>query len=101
MDEHGTFEENLKSYNRLDAYLDKLNGVNTLMTLKKAGEACEEHEPAKAAKFFNAIDDILKTSTQNNRQRIDKLVNEIIPQAHEILDAYDSNTGIVYKDITR
>jgi hypothetical protein len=34
MDEHGTFEENLKSYKKLDASLDKLKGVNTLMTIK-------------------------------------------------------------------
>jgi hypothetical protein len=100
MDEHGTFEENLKSYKKLDAYLDKLNGVNTLMTIKKAGEACEEHEPAKAAKFFNAIEDILKTSAQKNSERMGKLINEIIPQAHEILDNYDSNTDIIHKDIT-
>jgi hypothetical protein len=100
MDEHGTFEENVKSLNKLDAYLDKLNGVNTLMTLKKAGEACEEHEPAKAAKFFIAIEDILKTSTQKDSGRMGRLINEIIPQAHEILDKYDVNTSIIHKDIT-
>lgn len=100
MDEHGTFEENLKSYKKLDASLDKLKGVNTLMTIKKAGEACEEHEPAKAARFFHALEDILKTSAQKDSRQMDKLINEIIPQAHEILDNYDSNTGIIHKDIT-
>jgi hypothetical protein len=100
MDEHGTFEENLKSYKKLDACLDRLKGVNTLMTIKKAGEACEEHEPAKAAKFFNAVEDILKTSIQKNSGQMGRLINEIIPQAHEILDNYDSNTGIIHKDIT-
>jgi molecular chaperone DnaK len=100
MDEHGTFEENLKSYKKLDASLDRLKGVNTLMTIKKAGEACEEHEPAKAAKFFNAVEDILKTSIQKNSGQMGRLINEIIPQAHEILDNYDSNTGIIHKDIT-
>jgi hypothetical protein len=48
MDEHGTFEENLKSYICLDDYMDELKRVNTLMTIKEAGEACEEHEPARA-----------------------------------------------------
>ena len=101
MDEHGTFEENLKIYKKLDASLDNLKGINTLMTIKKAGEACEENEPAKAAKFYNAIEDFLKTSTQKDRERTGKLINEIIPQAQEILAQYDSNTGIIHKDITR
>jgi len=70
------------------------------MTIKKAGETCEEHEPAKAAKFFNAIEDILKTSNQKDSERMGRLINEIIPQAHEILDNYDSNTGIIHKNIT-
>jgi hypothetical protein len=101
MDEHGTFEENLKIYKKLDASLNNLNGINTLMTVKKAGDTCEENEPAKAAKFYNAIEDFLKTSTQKDRERTGKLINEIIPQAQEILTQYDSNTGIIHKDITR
>ena len=101
MDVHGTFAENLKSYNKLDASLDRLKGINTLMTIKKAGEACAVHEPAKASKFFNAVRDILKFSQQKDRNRMGRLMNAILPQAQDILDQYDSNTGVIYKDITR
>ena len=101
MDERGTFEENRKSYNKLDASLDRLNGINTLMTIKRAGEACEAHEPAKASMFFNAISDILKPSTQKDGEQMGRLINAILPQAKDILDQYDSDTGIIHKDITR
>lgn len=101
MDERGTFEENLKSYNKLDASMDRLKGINALMMIKKAGEACEAHEPAKASKFFNAISDILKPSTQKDGERMGRLINAILPQAEDILDQYDSNTGIIHKDVTR
>ena len=101
MDEHGTFEENLKSYKKLDASLDNLNGINTLMTIKKAGDACEEHEPAKAARFYNVIKEVFRASTQKERKRIAGRINEIIPQAEAILAKYDSNSGIIHKDITR
>jgi len=101
MDEHGTFEENLKAYKKLDTAMDDLYGINALMDIKKAGEACEKHEPAKAAKFYNAIETMLSLDPENNKERLAAMINDILPQAMNILDRYDSNTGIIHKDITR
>jgi hypothetical protein len=101
MDEHGTFEENLNAHEKLDAALDKLYGINALMTIQKAGEACEEHEPAKAAKFFNILETIFRINPETDDGRTAALIDEIFPHAIEILDKYDSNSGIVHKDITR
>ncbi|MBW2677851.1 MAG: Hsp70 family protein [Deltaproteobacteria bacterium] len=101
MDEHGTFEENLKAHKQLDTAMDNLHGINALMTIQKAGEACEEHEPVKAAKFFNTLETILSIDPKNDNGRTAALINEIFPLADKILDKYDSNTGIIHKDITR
>ncbi len=100
-DENGTFEENLKAYNDLDKALDDLHGANALMQIKKAGELCETHEPAKAAKFFNAIEDILKAGMSSDMEKANKVMNQIIPQASEIVEKYDASKGIFYKDIRR
>ena len=100
-DENGTFEENLKAYNDLDKALDDLHGANALMQIKKAGELCETHEPAKAAKFFNAIEDILKAGMSSDLEKANKVMNQIIPQASEIAKKYDASKGIFYKDIRR
>ena len=81
--------------------MDDLHGVNTLMQIKKAGEHCETHEPAKAAKFFNAIEDILKAGMSSDTEKLKKLMNQIIPQASEIVEKYDASKGIFYKDIRR
>ena len=100
MDDYGTYEENVKAYEALNSILDDVGWINILMTIQKAGEFCEKHEPAKAAKFFNAIDYIIDAYTQAKIDRIDSKFDEILPEAHAILDKYESQTDIIHKDIS-
>lgn len=101
MDESGTYEENVKAYNDLDASLDDLGGVNTLMQIRKAGEQCMETDPARAPKFFRCIKDILKAFTDGEQDKANTLVNGIMPEVRALIKTYGSKTGVVYKDITR
>ena len=100
-DENGTFEENLDAYNNLDRALEDLDFASVLMQIKKAGGHCEEHEPAKAAKFFNAIEDILKAAMSSDMEKARKLLTRIVPQAAAITNKYDAGKGTLYKDIRR
>ncbi|BBO92711.1 Hsp70 family protein [Desulfosarcina ovata] len=101
MDEKGTYEETLAAHDALDSALDKLGWINTLMTIEKAGECCELHEPAKASLFFNALSGIARSYREAKIDRVSSKLEEILPIAHEVLDQYDSQTGTVYKDIRR
>jgi len=101
MDEHGTFEKNLAAYKKLDSELEKLPMINMLMILKKAGDICEDHEPAKAGKFFSAIEKLLAPAMDKDDKRTKEIMTRILPQAAEILKKYDKQSAILYKDITR
>lgn len=101
MDEHGTYAENVKAYERLDAALDDIGWINILMTIHRAGECCDEQQPAKAAKFYNALDHIIEAYTQGKIDRVNSRIEAVLPEAHEILDQYDSQIGTIHKDITR
>ena len=101
MDEEGTYEENLKAINDLDAELNKMGLVNNLMHIQKAGELCGEKDPSKASEFFRAIEDILKAITAENASKAVDLMAEIYPKATAVLNVHEEKTGIIYKDITR
>ncbi len=101
MDARGTYAENVKAHEALDTTLDGIGWVNALMMIKKAGECCEEHEPARAAKFFNALETIGRGHVNAEVDRVTSTLEEVLPQAHEILDKYDTQTGTIHKDIRR
>ena len=99
MDEYGTYEENVKAYEGLDTILDDVGWINVLMMIQKAGEYCEEHEPGKGAKFFNAIEYIMDAYTKAKIDRINSKIEEVLPEVNAILDKYESQIGTIYKDI--
>jgi len=101
MDEHGTYEQNLQALTELDGSLDTLGGLNVLMQINKAGEYCMQTDPARAPKFYRAVEDILKASAQKERDKVSTLMNEIMPEVYEILDKHEEKTGVIYKDIAR
>jgi len=101
MDEEGTYEENIKAINDLDAELEKMGIVNELMDIQKAGEFCEERDPSKASEFFRAINDILKAFKEDNASKASELFANIFPKAMEVIRAHEAKTGIIHKDITR
>ncbi|EFK10291.1 conserved hypothetical protein, partial [delta proteobacterium NaphS2] len=101
MDEEGTYEENIKAIDDLDAELDKMGIVNNLMNLQKAGEFCEETDPSKAAEFFRAIDGMLMAFSDNNVEKAFELMEDIYPKAIDVIHVHEAKTDIIYKDITR
>ena len=101
MDEQGTYEENVKAVDDLDSALDELGGINALMQIQKAGELCTENDPSRAAKFFRAIEDILKVSAEKGEKEANAQIEGIWPEAQAVIKKYDRKTGIIHKDITR
>ena len=101
MDEHGTYDQNVAAQEALDAALDDMGWVNTLITIEKAGECCEKYEPARTAKFFNALENIVQGVKDAKVDRVTSKLEEILPEAHEILEKYDTRTGTIHKDIRR
>lgn len=99
MDENGTYAENVRALEALDTTLNKIGWVNALCTIEKAGECCEEHEPARAAKFFNALETIGEAYMNAKFDRVTSKLEGVLPQAQAILDKYDTQTGTIHKDI--
>jgi len=101
MDEHGTYEENVKALEDLDGDLENLGMVNELMQIQKAGYVCMDSDPSKAPKFFRAIEDILKAFEKRDQDKAITLLKEILPETYKILDSYESKAGVIHKDLTR
>jgi molecular chaperone DnaK len=100
-DETGTYEENIEAINGLGDSLDKLGSINMVMQIKKAGDVCLKTDPARAPKFYRAIDDIMQALLTGDQDQAGKLVDEIMPESLKILKALETTTGIIHKDIKR
>ncbi|SLM28130.1 Heat shock protein 70 [Desulfamplus magnetovallimortis] len=104
MMERGSYKENVDAYNALDNALDKMPMVTALMTIKKAGGLCLEHEPAKAPLFLSAIQGLLSLDEGASEDRIqagfDKIISTL-PLAHNIIEKYDYQKTTIYKGITK
>ena len=101
MDEQGSYEENVQAIDDLDSALDGLGGINLLMEIQKAGDLCTENEPSRAAKFYRAIEDILKAFAEQDDKEANAQIEGIWPEARAVIKKYDRKTGVIYKDITR
>ena len=100
-DESGSFEENLKAYQKLDEAMDGLGGVEALMYIHKAGDLCERYEPERADIFYNALSDILDPGKISDTKKMNGTISDIMPQVYEILEKYDSTKGMLYTDVRR
>ncbi|MFH1491378.1 MAG: Hsp70 family protein [Pseudomonadota bacterium] len=101
MDENGTYQENVHAYEELKDVLEDIGAVAELMEIQKAGEFCMETDPAKAPKYFRAVEDILNAYRNGDLKEAHRIQEEILSEVYDIVDQYESKTGIVYKDITR
>jgi molecular chaperone DnaK len=101
MDEHGTYEENVRALKHLDDALGDLGAVNGLMEIRKAGAICMKTDPAKAPKFFRYITDILEAFREKDPGRASVLLEEIWPETRTIVEKCEAKTSVIYKDITK
>jgi molecular chaperone DnaK len=101
IDESGTYEENIKAIDDLQRAYKKLGIVNDLMEIKKAGDICVSAYPAKAAKFFRAIEDFMEAFARNDKEKALGIIDEIMPEAYDIVAEDESKSGTIYTDISR
>jgi molecular chaperone DnaK len=102
MDEKGTYEENNKAIKDLNNILsEKLDAVNQLMEIQKAGEFCMRTKPSKAPRFFKYIKDILEALAKKDEQKAHSLLDEIMPDVYSVVDKEEAKPGVIYKDIAR
>ncbi len=97
----GTYEENLDAYNDLDTFFDSFPIINILMDITSAGELCDEHEPSRSPKFYNAVSTIMEATLKENYELVESTLSEIQPEVKKVLQQYDSETGTIQKGITR
>ena len=97
----GTYEQNVKAHKALDKCTDGYPVLNITAMISKAEDLCDEHEPARAAKFRSAVSTIIDNVKNPNEEQLDKLLNEVMPEVHMILSKYDNQTGTIQKGITR
>ena len=101
MDEEGTHEEDLKALQELEDSLEDLGAVSDLMEIQKAGEFCMESDPARAPKFFRAFDNIINAIETNDTDRAGSMLDEIMPEALQVVDTHETRSGVIYKDIRK
>ena len=97
----GTYEQNIAAYDDLDQFIDEFPLVDVFMRLNKAGEICDEHEPSKAPKFYAAVSNIMEALEKENIERVDAILEEILPEVVKVINQYDCETGTIQKGITR
>ncbi len=101
-DEEGSYEDNVEALEELKKVLeDKLGVAEILMEIHKAGSYYHKTNPAKAAKFFQYINNIMQALAEGDSQKSRTLYSEIMPEVHEVLQAGDTETRLIYKDIAR
>jgi len=101
MDEHGAYDENLEALNALHESLNKLGGINSMMQIQKAGEVCSKTDPAKAPKFFRTLEQILEASAKGDKDKALGLFTGIMPETDAVLRGFETERGMIHKDITR
>ena len=102
MDEKGSYENNVKALEELEKVLEnKLGVVEILMEIQKAGSYHHKTNPARAAKFFQYVGSILQAFEKGDTEKAHTLIDEIMPEVDKTMQAHETETRIIYKDITR
>ena len=102
MDEKGSYEDNVKALEELEKVLsNKLGVVEILMEIQDAGDYYHKTHPARAEKFFQYVGRILQAFEKGDTEKAHTLINEIMPEVHKTTQARETETRIIYKDITR
>ncbi len=97
----GTYEQTVAAYDDLDAFLDNFPWIDALMRIDKATYLCADHEPSRAPKFSGAMSDLIEAMEKGNFERSKDILDGILPEAHQVIEKYDHETGKIQKGITR
>lgn len=101
-DENGSYEENVKALEELETALsDKLGVVGILMEIEKAGGYFQKTNPAKAAKFFQYISSILQAFEKGDARTARTLLDEIMPEVNDAVQASEAEIRLIHKEIAR
>ena len=71
------------------------------MEIKKAGEYCEENDPAQASGFYQAIPNIIQAIKSKDGEKVDSILAEIMPKVTKILMVHDKKTEKIHKNLTK
>ena len=104
MDEKGSYDESINAYKKLKEDLDddRLRTAGILTDIQYAGQVCiHQGEPARAPKFFKAISDILQAISDGNLDKLQAIMDDVMPEVGAILSREESETQKIFKDITK
>jgi hypothetical protein len=99
MDEEGSLEDNIEALEALQGTLKSLGLVNVLMDVEQASEACQEHDPRRAARLEAGIERMMQAMVEEDHDRIQALIDELHPEAHEVLAGVRQQAAAIVKDL--
>ena len=104
MDEKGSYDESMNAYKKLNEDLDddRLRTAGMLTDIQYAGQICiHQGEPARAPKFFKAVSDILQAINDGNFDKLQAIMDDVMPEVGALLSREKSETQKIFKDITK
>jgi hypothetical protein len=99
MDDEGSLQDNIAAHDALQRNLKDLGLVNVLMDLEQASEMCQEQDPRWAARLEAGLDRMLRALFDEDHDRIQALIDELHPEAHEVLAGVRRQAASIVKDL--
>lgn len=97
----GSYEENIKAFDKLSNALSDLGNVNLLMSIQQAGFYYMQTDPSKGHRFHKYIEDIMFALTEDNAARAAELIDEIMPETYATLERMAKETSVIHTDLKR
>lgn len=104
VDDDGSYEQTIKALNKLEDILDErdLDGVNLLMSIENAAEACHETDKAKSVQFTAAIDKLIRLIEKGDDPvAVNELLQKTMPAVHDVLTERDKAGLEIHKDLRK
>jgi molecular chaperone DnaK len=103
LDAEGTYEELLAAKEALlqKGHEPPYSLLDLLMSIKKAGSYCAEHDPSRAPKFFRALEEIEEAYARSDLDRVHSIIDEHIDDATRILRRYEATSRVIHTELSR
>ncbi|MBN1653772.1 MAG: Hsp70 family protein [Deltaproteobacteria bacterium] len=102
-DQNGSYEQSRAAVDAFENVMKTkdLSLAHILMRIKKAGDYCERNNSPKAPRFFRKIEDVIESYYNADAPKIESLLDEIMPEVEEIVEAEERKSGEIFKDIRK
>lgn len=99
--EQGSVAEILEARRKLNEELDKYPALMAIQDLEQAAEITAESDPAKAPRYDKYLQEVQNSIQKGDAVTFARLMGEIMPEVHTILDAESGKDLHIWKGIQR